>query len=107
MAADMGDSGREADAARMATVTWTIEALEDVHSIRAYIAQFNPYAAERVADRLLGAADRLADFPRLGAPIANGRRKLTTIWPYAIIYRVGDDQVFVLSVRHGARGEEL
>ena len=90
----------------MAKISWTAEALEDVYSIRAYIAQFNPTAAEQVAERLLRASDRLIAFPQIGAPVAGGYRKLTTIWPYAILYRVADEEVFILSVRHGARDSE-
>ncbi len=51
----------------MAKVIWTIEALEDLASIRAYIAQFNPSAATRLGDRLLNAGNRLSTYPPTGS----------------------------------------
>jgi plasmid stabilization system protein ParE len=29
---------------------------------------------------------------------------MTTVWPYILRYRVDDDTVFILRIRHGARG---
>jgi toxin ParE1/3/4 len=87
----------------MATVSWTIEALEDVASIRAYIAQFDRHAAAKVAAKLLGAGDGLSSFPERGPVASAGTRKLSIVWPYILQYRVHDGNVVILGVRHGAR----
>ena len=44
----------------MREIVWTVAALRDVQGIRAYIGQFNPTAARRVADdrqRIMGVWD--------------------------------------------------
>jgi toxin ParE1/3/4 len=56
-----------------------------------------------VVARLLSAASALDAQPQRGRPIGKGRRELTTIPPYLIRYRVDDQIVSILEVRHGAR----
>jgi plasmid stabilization system protein ParE len=51
-------------------------------------------------------ADSLAEFPHRGRDAGEGRREMTTVWPYILRYRVEDDRVIVLRIRHGARDEE-
>lgn len=99
----MGHFGRGARAPGMARVVWTREALTNVELIRVYIHEFDPAAAGRMARRLIEAGDSLARFPNRGRSTGDGRRELVTIPPYIIRYRVIDDAVFVLRVRHGAR----
>ena len=67
---------------------------------------FDPAAAARLALKLIEVADRLADFPDRGRDAGNGLREMTTVWPYILRYRVEDDQVIILRVRHGAQDEE-
>lgn len=87
----------------MARIVWTREALSNLELIRAYIHEFDPNAAQRLARRLLTAGDSLAKFPARGRPVADGRRELATIPPYVIRYRYEGETVFILSVRHGAQ----
>jgi len=91
----------------MARVVWTREALANLELIRAYIQQFNPGAAQRMARRLIEAGDSLRTFPERGRPVANGRRELPTVPPYIIRYRVEGEDVLILRIRHGRedRGE--
>ncbi len=84
------------------TVVWTEASLRDLRSIRSYIRQFNPGAAARLAERLLEAGDSLAENPARGRPVGN-HRELTIIWPYVLRYRLTQNQVFIMRVRHGAR----
>jgi toxin ParE1/3/4 len=84
-------------------IVWSEPARNDLQSIRAYIGQFNPTAAQRMAVRLLAAADSLSDYPDRGRPIGKGRRELTIIWPYLLRYRIANDAVFILRIRHGAQ----
>ncbi|ATQ44074.1 type II toxin-antitoxin system RelE/ParE family toxin [Caulobacter mirabilis] len=90
----------------MATVTWTIQALQDLKEVRAFIAQERPITAERIGDRLRAAAAKLDQHPNRGRPIAGGRRELSHIAPYLIRYRVEAEQIVVLEVRHAAREAE-
>ncbi len=71
--------------------------------IRRYIAQFRPRAAQRIAEDLYAAADGLGEHSERGKPGKRDRRELLIIRPYRIVYRVTEDAVFILRVRHTAR----
>jgi len=71
--------------------------------IRAYIHQFDPQAARRMARRLVEAGDSLRDFPDRGRPAGDERRELVTIPPYIIRYRFDGERVFILGIRHSAQ----
>jgi toxin ParE1/3/4 len=88
----------------MARVVWTREALSNIELIRAYIQQFDPGAAQRMARRLIEAGDSLREFPERGRLVADGRRELPTVPPYIIRYRIEADRVFILRIRHGRQG---
>ena len=87
----------------MAQVIWSGSALEEIALIRYYIAQFDPTAANRLANKLQDAGDRLENFPRRGRALGGGVRQLSLIWPYVIPYEIVGDEVHILRVRHGAR----
>ncbi|MEH3045617.1 type II toxin-antitoxin system RelE/ParE family toxin [Sphingomonas adhaesiva] len=87
----------------MAIVEWTDQALEEVDLIVSYIEQFNPAAAERIANRLFALGDSLSDFPHRGRPAEDGLRELTTVAPYILRYETDGNIVSILAVRHGAR----
>ena len=105
MAAFVGQAQRIA-AAQVRRIIWSEPARNDLQSIRAYIGQFNPSAAQRMAERLLAAAEGLAEHAERGRPLAKSHRELTVIWPYLILYRIEGDDVFILRVRHGARASD-
>jgi plasmid stabilization system protein ParE len=71
--------------------------------IREYIADFNPPAFERVAQRIVEVSDSLGEFSDRGRAVARGIRQVTTVYPYLLRYRVTDSKVVILRVRHGAR----
>ena len=87
----------------MPQVVWTRGAALDLQAIRAYIDQFSPLAAQRMAARLVQAARSLETLPDRGRIISRGRRELAVIAPYLIRYRHQADQVVILEIRHGAR----
>jgi plasmid stabilization system protein ParE len=72
----------------------------------AYISAFNPLAAARLGERLIEVADSLAEYSERGRDAGDGRREMTTVWPYILRYRVEGDAVIILRIRHGAREEE-
>lgn len=90
----------------MRRVVWTDEAVGHLEAIVAYIEAFNPAAARRLAERLIEVADSLAEFADRGRDAGLGRREMTTAWPYILRYRVEEERVVILHIRHGARGEE-
>ncbi len=87
----------------MAEVVWSDAALANLDAIEAYIRQFSPLAAQRMAQRLLMAAWGLEQAPERGRSITRNRRELTIIPPYLIRYRIDGEQVVILEVRHAAR----
>ena len=87
----------------MAKVTWRRGALDDLDAIVAHIQQFDEIAALGIANRLIACAESLATFPRRGRPAANGLREMTIVPPYILRYDVVRDDVFITSIRHGAR----
>lgn len=90
----------------MRRILWTDEAVGHLEAIVTYISAFNPDAARRLAERLIAAADSLAEFSERGRDAGGGRREMTIVWPYILRYRVEGDTVFILRIRHGARQEE-
>ena len=78
-------------------------ALADLAQIRAYIGKFNPAAAIRMAERLLSVADDLTEHPLIGRPTTKGRRELTIVPPYVVVYRVTGSRVRILRIWHGAQ----
>ena len=90
----------------MVRVVWTRRAAADVLTIRAYIGQFAPLAAQRMALRLEAAGDSLEHYPDRGRAISNGRRELVTVPPYLIRYRIKLGAVEIIAVRHGARDRD-
>jgi plasmid stabilization system protein ParE len=87
----------------MRRLIWSAEATASLRAIQLYLAQFNPFAAQRLAVRLNSAAESLCEFPGLGRPVGNEVRELTTARPYVIRYLVQDDAIYVVVIRHGAR----
>ncbi len=68
-------------------------------------------AGAGLARRFLGEFERLArlleQYPGLGTPANDGRKTdPMTDFPYSVIYRVGDDGIRILVVRHQNRDPE-
>lgn len=85
----------------MARVTWSLEALSQLELIRAYIGQFDPNAAHRIAKGLFAAGKSLRDFPRRGRPASGDFREIPTVPPYVLQYEFRDGDVHILRDRHG------
>jgi plasmid stabilization system protein ParE len=87
-------------------IVWTDDAVGHLEAIVTYVAAFDPAAAGKLASKVIEVADSLAEFPHRGRAVGGGMREITTVWPYILRYRVEQDRVIVLRVRHGARAEE-
>lgn len=90
----------------MHQVVWTEEAVSHLEAIVAYVEAFDLAAARRLGKKLIAVADSLAEFSERGRPAGENLREMTTVWPYILRYRVEDDLVIILRIRHGARAEE-
>ena len=102
----MGNTGRTATP-EVWRVVWSDPALDDLASIRDYIGQFNPLAAQRMAQRIFSTTEKIiGTFPRAGRPLGRERFEVSIIWPYMLRYRIEGDDVFILRVRRGARQPE-
>jgi plasmid stabilization system protein ParE len=51
-------------------IEWTEDAVANLDAIADYISAFNPAAAQRLAERLIAAADSLAEFSERGRDTA-------------------------------------
>jgi addiction module RelE/StbE family toxin len=78
-------------------------ALADLDEIFAYIAQDNPPAAARLVVRIEEAAKRIAATPYIGEATRKSRFRRLPVGNYLIVYEVGQDEVVIHYVRHGAR----
>jgi plasmid stabilization system protein ParE len=90
----------------MTTLRWTLQAVEDLEAIRAYVARDSEHYAALLVERLFAAVDRLGGLPESGRMVPEFQRtdlRELIVGSYRIVYRLGDDSVAVLTVFHGAR----
>ena len=90
----------------MARVTWTDQALDDLHAVCLLLARDAPRYAQVYAIQVFQAADSLAEFPRLGRVVPELDRndiREVFVQRYRIIYRYMADEVEMLTVHHGSR----
>ena len=78
-------------------------ALADLDEIFAYIAADNRQAAGRLVARIERVAKRIAASPRIGGATRKPGFFRFSVAEYLIVYEVGNDEVIVHYVRHGAR----
>ena len=96
---------------RPVRLRYTAEAREHIAGIYNYIRERNPIAATQIVARVRLAAERLAEFPRIGHA---GRVAGTHEWvvrglPCIIVYETGaadPDEVLILGIFHGAQDRE-
>lgn len=86
-------------------ICWTVESLEQIELIVAYIAKDNVSAALALADAIFDRVEAiLSDNPKAGRPgRVDGTRELVVHASYLVAYRIGEAAVDILTVRHAAR----
>ena len=85
---------------------WSEPATRDLQDIHDYISRDSEYYASRFVERLLEAAERLTEFPRLGrvVPVVRSTDIRELLFSsYRIVYHVERDRVQIIAVVHGAR----
>lgn len=87
------------------TLHWTPTATSHLRSTYKYVAQDNARAGQALIERILSAAERLCDFPRMGCEgrVEDTRELAIAGTPFVVVYRVGRSRVEVLAVFHAAR----
>jgi toxin ParE1/3/4 len=87
-------------------IIWSLQAIEDLTSLRAYIAEDDPAAGRRVALHIIHNIEQLLpDNPHIGrAGRVPGTRELVIpSTPYIVPYRVQRSTIQILRIYHGAR----
>ncbi len=87
-------------------IIWSAEAVRDLASLRAYIAEESPEAAQRTVLRIVQIIeDVLPTNPHMGRPgrVPGTRELVVARTPYIVPYRVRDKTLEILRVHHGAR----
>jgi toxin ParE1/3/4 len=89
-------------------IIWRSAALNDIESIREFIAQDNPEAAARVHSAIGVAVERLAEHPNLGrvGRVEGTRELIISSVPYIVAYRASSKTryAFWLSFTRHANG---
>jgi len=87
-------------------LVWSPEAVEDLASLRAYIAEDDPAAARRVALHILHDVETLLPSnPDMGRPgrVPGTRELVVPKTPFIVPYRLQGQTIQILRVYHGAR----
>jgi len=87
-------------------VEYTNQALADLRRIAADSRAFGEDVAIAVELRIRTVVERVAQHPKTAAPVAErpGMRVVPLIrYPYKIFYRILEDRVRILHIRHTAR----
>jgi addiction module RelE/StbE family toxin len=84
---------------------WLDDAIADLRSIKAYIAEENPEAARRVIASIRSETRILINQPSIGrAGRLSGTRELViSQYPYIVAYREQSGEVHILAVVHTSR----
>ncbi len=90
----------------MKQILWSPQAIHDVASIRAFIAQDSPAYAELIAARLVSAVERLQEFPESGRIVPerqNPAIREVIVPPYRIVYQLRGSVVEIATVFRSSR----
>jgi len=88
------------------TVIWSPQAIRDVESIRAFIAQDSSSYADLEARRLVAAVERLRTFPESGRRVPERPDvaiREVILSPYRIVYRLRGGVAEIVTVFRASR----
>jgi toxin ParE1/3/4 len=87
-------------------ILWSPEAIDDLTSLRAYIAEDDPAAARGVVLHIMHNIEQLLpDNPQMGRPgrVPGTRELVIPKTPFIVPYRLQRNVIQILRVYHGAR----
>jgi toxin ParE1/3/4 len=86
-------------------VVYAPRALRDLEGIAEYLRARSPPGATNVLAAIKSTADLLGFFARMGRVVDDvGHRRLTVPrYPYFLFYRIADDELLILHIRHTSR----
>ena len=87
-------------------ILWSPEAIADLSSLRAYIAEDNPSAARRIVFHIMHSIELLLpENPQIGRPgrVPGTREMIIPKTPYIVPYRLQGNAIQILRIYHGAR----
>jgi toxin ParE1/3/4 len=89
----------------MMRVVWFKMAVRDLESVKDYIAQDNPQAAQKIVLRIKTTVSLLSEQPGIGRPgrVSNTKELVIDHTPYILPYRVRDHRIEILRVLHATR----
>lgn len=80
------------------------QALGDLQRLRAFIAEKDPVAAQRIGRQLVQRLERLCDFPQLGRPVSLAPDPATLrdmmVGKYVVRYSVHSQTLVILRIWH-------
>jgi toxin ParE1/3/4 len=88
------------------TALWSPEAIDDLTSLRGFIAEDNPAVAQRVVLHILHNVEALlCKHPEMGRPgrVSGTRELVIPKTPFIVPYRVQGNTIQVLRVYHSSR----
>jgi toxin ParE1/3/4 len=86
-------------------ILWSPEAIDDLTSLRTYIADDNPAAAQEVALHIIQNIEQLLpNNPQMGRPgrVPGTRELVIPKTPFVVPYRLQRNVIQILRVYHGA-----
>ena len=89
----------------MAEVIWSPQSIQDLESIKSFVARDSPHYAGLLVQRLVAAVERLAAFPSSGRMVPEfGNPMLREVlWRnYRLVYRLAGSSVEIVTVFHGS-----
>jgi toxin ParE1/3/4 len=87
-------------------ILWSPEAIEDLNSLRSYIAQDKPSAARGIVLHIMQSIEQLLPYnPQMGRPgrVPGTRELVIPKTPFIVPYRLQRNVIQILRVYHGAR----
>lgn len=85
-------------------IQWLEDAIDDLQSLRYYIAKDNSNAANQVVKKILQSIELLSQHPEIGrfGRVLNTRELVISGLPYIIPYQVRNNVIEILRVLHCA-----
>jgi plasmid stabilization system protein ParE len=86
-------------------IVFAPRALRDLESIRSYLIERSGTGTNNVLGAIKSTIDTLSFFPQIGRLVDNaGHRRVPVLrYPYVILYRIAEDELFILHIRHTSR----